>query len=601
MTQLALLATDLTDRQDGHVHSSFRSALYARGMAHDDGHLVATMMEIVAVEVSIDNIRRLFARMLVHSAPQDAQALFHQFAADMCDGDTNDAAVVRAALGAIEVFMLEMGRSLTHEDFGFTLDDFPADLDVDGAGGRHVRRRMGPTAESIRIATLERDRLVPMLTVEQRSGYDAVMASIGSDRSCKVMAVLSSAGCGKTVFANAIASTVRSRGNVAICVAASALAAMLLLGGTTAHSRFHIPIPADDGSICCWSSDDRALLRSADVILYDECSMVHEHVADTLERSLRDLTHDSRPFGGKVIIFMGDFKQLLPVVRYGRGHEHTMQRCTWWRSVTFLKFSVNWRAIRNPDFAAMLESIGSGDIAEVIVPASSRVDDVDALILEVYGDHSKLMQHQILALTLETCKTVNEACLGRWPGLLQEKFATDTYVDCRDPDGFPHEYIESLQMPGAPPFVLGLKIGAKYMCVRNIDVSRGLANGTMLQLLSVSPRFLQFRITSGSHTGAVEMLIPIVFHITSESSGLPFAIERRQYPVIPAFCLSVHKAQGQSLVFIGLIFETDPFAHGQLYVALSRAGGWDSIRVVMSSGVCSINNLVFQHLLVSGL
>lgn len=40
-----------------------------------------------------------------------------------------------------------------------------------------------------------------------------------------------------------------------------------------------------------------------------------------LDRSLRDLMNDNRPFGGKAIIFMGDFKQLLPVVRYGRGQE----------------------------------------------------------------------------------------------------------------------------------------------------------------------------------------------------------------------------------------------------------------------------------------
>ena len=587
----------LTLPQDGHVHANFRGALYARGMTHDDGHLIATMMEIVAVDVSVDSIRRHFARLLVHSAPQDARALFHQFAADMCDGDPRNADVVRAALGAIEVLMSEMGRTLTHADYGFELADMP-DAQDDGYVGfvRRARRRL-PSALSIDNATVERDRLVAMLNVEQRTGYDTVMAAIGSQRACNIFAVLSSAGCGKTVFANAVASTVRASGSTAVCVAASALAAMLLLGGTTAHSRFHIPIPANDGTICCFSVDDKNLLRSADVILYDECSMVHHDVADTLERSLRDLMGDPRPFGGKVIVFMGDFKQLLPVVRYGRGQEHTMQVCSWWRDVTRLRFTQNWRAISDPIFAAFLESVGSGELPEVVVPEQSRVADVDSLISIVYGDSATIMKHQILALTLETASTVNTACLRKWPGVLDERFASDTYVDCRDPDSFPHEYIESLAMPGAPPFALGLKIGAKYMCIRNIDVSRGLANGTMMQLLQVGQRFLQFRLTSGSHAGAVELLIPIVFHITSEASGLPFAVERRQFPVIPAFCLSVHKAQGQSLDFVGLIFETDPFAHGQLYVALSRAGSWDKIRVVLSAGAVILKNLVYQHLL----
>jgi ATP-dependent DNA helicase PIF1 len=569
-------------------------------MAHDDGHLIATMMEIVAVEVSVAQIQRHYARLLVHSAPQDARALFHQFAGDMCDGDPRDDAVVRAALGAIEVFMMEMGRTLTHADYGFALADLPDEHfeALDGGGDRRqrVRRRL-PSVLSIANSEVERDRLVAMMTAEQRAGYVTVMASIGSPRSCNVFALLSSAGCGKTVFANAVASSVRATGRIAICVAASALAAMLLLGGTTAHSRFHIPIPANDGTVCCFSADDRHLIRSADVILYDECSMVHHDVADTLERSLRDLMGDSRPFGGKVVVFMGDFKQLLPVVRYGRGHEHTMQVCSWWREVSHLQFKQNWRAILDPAYAAFLETVGSGTLCDVVVPDSSRVPDVDCLISCVYDDPSTLMRHQILALTLETTSTVNTACLRKWPGVLLERFACDTYVDCRDPDGFPHEYIESLSMPGAPPFTLGLKIGAKYMCIRNIDVARGLANGTMMQLLQIDQRCLQFRLTSGSNAGAVELLIPVVFHITSEASGLPFAVERRQFPVIPAFCLSVHKAQGQSLDFVGLIFESDPFAHGQLYVALSRAGSWAKIRVLLSASAVALKNLVYQHLI----
>jgi hypothetical protein len=389
---MAAVRALLTLRQEGHVHDSFRSALYARGMTHDDGHLIATLMEIVAVEVSVDSIRRHFARILVHSVPQDAQALFLQFADDMCDGDSADAAVVRAALGAIEVFMLEMGRTLTHADYGFVLADLPDARD--DAGVRRVRRRL-PSVLCIASSIVERDRLVAMLNLEQRSGYDTVMAAIGSQRDCNVFAVLSSAGCGKTVFANAVAATVRALGRIAICVAASALAAMLLLGGTTAHSRFHIPIPANDGTICCFSSDDKDLIRSADVILYDECSMVHRDVADTLDRSLRDLMGEPRPFGGKVVVFMGDFKQLLPVVRYGRGQEHTMQVCSWWRYVTLLKFSQNWRAVRDPVFAAFLESVGSGSLADVVVPDTSRVADVEGLISDVYDDASTIMKHQI--------------------------------------------------------------------------------------------------------------------------------------------------------------------------------------------------------------
>jgi len=85
------------------------------------------------------------------------------------------------------------------------------------------------------------------------------------------------------------------------------------------------------------------------------------------------------------------------------------------------------------------------------------------------------------------------------------------------------------------------------------------------------------RVLSGKSAGSVEMLLKCCFTATSEASGLPFTLKRTQFPIIPAYCLSVHKAQGQSLLQLGIVFETDPFTHGQLYVALSRVGGWQHV------------------------
>ena len=542
-------------------------------MAHNDEHLVATMLEVVAVVTDVNSIRRHFARILVHSAPQDAQALFHHFASDLCDGDSSMPHVLNEALLAIDNMMREMGRSLSHADYGFAVPD--AGLDSDDAalaGDRRVRRRVIDRPRlgyvmSTAAAAVKRDELIGKFTHEQLAAYQTVMGSIsGNPCLSNVFAVVSSAGCGKTVFANGLAATVLAQGKVAICVAASALAAMLLLGGCTAHSQFHIPIPAHDATTCLFSAAERNMIRRADVILWDECSMVHQDVADTVERSLSDLMQDhrNRPFGGKTVVYMGDFKQLLPVVRYGHGHHHTLHRCKWWQHVTIIKFTLNWRAVGNPSFAALLETIGSGEVAEVHIPASSIVHDVTSLIRDIYGDFSACHGHQILALTLETCRTVNAQCLQLLPGELQEQLAADTYVDCRDPDGFPHEYVESLEMHGAPPFNLGLKVGARYMCIKNVDLARGIVNGTMLELLCIGYRHVQVRVLTGPATGRVDILTSYVFTIASDASGLPFTVIRRQLPLISAYCLSVHKSQGQSLAMVGCIFESDPFTHGQV-------------------------------------
>jgi ATP-dependent exoDNAse (exonuclease V) alpha subunit len=143
--------------------------------------------------------------------------------------------------------------------------------------------------------------------------------------------------------------------------------------------------------------------------------------------------------------------------------------------------------------------------------------------------------------------------------------------------------------------MLQFVVGAKYMCIRNLDIKNGIINGTMLKLLQCGNRTAQFEVLTGKSKGSVELFTKVMFTITSEASGLPFSISRLQFPVIPAYCLSVHKAQGQSLLRVGIIFESDPFTHGQLYTALSRVGGWECV-FAMHQGD-DIKNCVLRHLL----
>ncbi len=574
---------------EGVLYPSFASACKARSLVLDDEELIATFMEIVDIETSVHQLRQYFVNLLVHGAPYDAQALFNRFVDDLCDGPSDDVTNVDAAILAIEECMAELGKTLT--TFGFVL---PTNGIITSNRRRHHSRLSSYV--SLANAELERDRLLRLFTAEQHSALEAILASISGPNHCNVFALLASAGCGKTVFANGLAWTLRCRHLSVVTVAASALAAMLLSGGSTAHSHLHIPIPANEYTMCSLSLDERRTLRAASVIIYDECSMVHRDIADTVDRSLRDVMDDQRPFGGKTVVFMGDFKQLLPVVRHGKGHDFTMQRCSWWQHVRFLKFTINWRAVRFPEFSSFLEDVGHGRVDQVCVPSDRIVNSYVELIAAVYGDHFA-HDHQILALTLETCAEINKLCIDKLPGQLIECPAADVYVDCATPDDFPQDYVESVHMNGAPPYMLSLKIGARYMCIRNLNAKRGLINGTMLQLLALGSRYIQCRVISGPAAGSVELLLKCVFTILPEASGLPFTLTRRQYPIIPAYCLSVHKAQGQTLKLCGVVFESDPFTHGQLYVALSRVASWDCLFFHMHSGEQHIHNVVLKHLL----
>ena len=68
--------------------------------------------------------------------------------------------------------------------------------------------------------------------------------------------------------------------------------------------------------------------------------------------------------------------------------------------------------------------------------------------------------------------------------------------------------------------------------------------------------------------------------LTTESSGLPYSFTRTQFPLSVAYAITVHKSQGQTYKNVGIFFTNHAFAHGQLYVALSRVHGWDNIIVL---------------------
>jgi hypothetical protein len=222
------------------------------------------------------------------------------------------------------------------------------------------------------------------------------------------------------------------------------------------------------------------------------------------------------------------------------------------------------------------------------------------LVLKVYGEDMTLvprLKHLILALTLEACITVNNYCLDRLPSESLSATAFDDMQFNKDLDAYPADYIASLTLHGVPPSTLNLKVQGRYMLVKNYDAKRGAINGTLCELLVSSRHLLQMRLLSGTQQGRIIMLPRCSFTVTSENSGLPFQFCRVQFPIIPAYCVTIHKAQGQTLAMAGLYMDRDCFAHGQLYTALSRVGGWHNLAVLLLSNEPFLRNLVRKHVL----
>merc|ERR1712208_71876 len=89
---------------------------------------------------------------------------------------------------------------------------------------------------------------------------------------------------------------------------------------------------------------------------------------------------------------------------------------------------------------------------------------------------------------------------------------------------------------------------------------------------------IEIMAISGANQGS-KLFLPRITLI-STSATLPFTMRRKQFPIKPAFAMTANKAQGQTLGKVGIYLGTDFFSHGQLYVAMSRCGDHNSIKIL---------------------
>ena len=192
----------------------------------------------------------------------------------------------------------------------------------------------------------------------------------------------------------------RGMGKIALAVASSGIAAELLGGGRTAYSRFMIPIPVNEESVCSNSlqSDIAKLIKRTSLIMWDEIMMNHAHQTDCVDRSLRDILKVDKPFGGIAMVFGGDPRQILPVVHHGN-RAHIVKACihpsSLWGRITQVKLSVNTCVVQDEiNFSRYLLNIGNGtaktypEVGEDVIqiPRQCLVESVDTLISKVFPD-----------------------------------------------------------------------------------------------------------------------------------------------------------------------------------------------------------------------
>jgi len=186
-------------------------------------------------------------------------------------------------------------------------------------------------------------------------------------------------GTGKTFLYKQVLNYIRSKKKIALAVASSGIAALLLPGGRTAHSRLKIPIKLHSSSTLNLplQSENAKLIQMAEIILWDEAPMTHRHAYEALDRTLRDImkvvdpAYEHQVFGGKIVCFGGDFRQILPVVKKGLKADTiaaSLNKSYLWPSIKVLRLSINERVkrygndIESTNFAKFLLAVGEGRI-----------------------------------------------------------------------------------------------------------------------------------------------------------------------------------------------------------------------------------------------
>ena len=200
--------------------------------------------------------------------------------------------------------------------------------------------------------------------------------------------------------------------------------------------------------------------------------------------------------------------------------------------------------------------------------------------------------------------TINAAILAKMAGVEHVLMSSDSIVKEKGADGdieydYPTEYLNTINASGLPVARLVLKVGCPIMVLRNITPSLGVCNGARGIVQRITNRILEIRLLGGDHAGEIVFLPRMA--LEPKNTDVPFQLRRCQFPVRLAFAMTINKAQGQSVKFVGLDLTIPVFTHGQFYVAMSRATSVSRIKVLLPAedvATRKTQNVVYKEVLI---
>ncbi|CAG8495264.1 12493_t:CDS:2 [Cetraspora pellucida] len=153
---------------------------------------------------------------------------------------------------------------------------------------------------------------------------------------------------------------------------------------------------------------------------------------------------------------------------------------------------------------------------------------------------------------------------------------------------YPVEFLNSLLIGGLPLHKLILKSEAPIILLRNINPSNSLCNRTRLICQTFQKHVIEAEIMTSYHSGNHIFLLRII--MSPSNTELPFTFKCQQFPIQPAFALTINKSQGQTLSYVGLYLLTSVFFHSQLYIACFRVTSHKHLKVLITNSTNKITN-----------
>ncbi|XP_051156397.1 uncharacterized protein LOC127278640 [Leptopilina boulardi] len=574
---------------EGITYNTFVEAVRARNLIVDDSEWDNCLAEAVSMKFPKE-LCRLFAYICVFGLPVNAIDLWNKYKEHMVfDNNVPVEVATQKALILINEVLNFHGFSLNK--FGLPnidqkiIDDY---ISVDKKANEL----------SLKLLKEESEVLIKSLNNDQRKIFDDVMAAIHND-DCKNRYFFVSApgGCGKSYLENTIIATLESQELVVLAVAWTGIAANLLRGGRTSHSVFKFPIPINEDSTCNISrmSKHAELLKNAKIIIWDEITMAPKFALQAMETMLRDITQCNKPFGGKVILLSGDFRQTLPIISHG-SRTHIVEVCVknsrLWDLFETRSLHVNVRLDnKEEEFSNWLLNVGDGkthsmfekengvlEIPQDLISGGNLIDEIYGL--SINQNDVSVYSSCILSLTNSEVLDLNERILLKLEGQEVVYYSVDSHVDDDPKDVnniIPIEFLNSLTPDGLPPHKLSLKVGCIIMLLRNMNLVQGLCNGTRLVVKSLLRNVISAEIISGKSKGEI-VFIPRI-DLSPSQDTYPFKMVRRQFPVRLAYAMTINKSQGQSFDRVGIYLPISTFGHGQIYVGCSRVKSKEHLKI----------------------